>query len=394
MKKILTLAVLIGGLTQSFSQNVFYEIDVDQLYYSESGCGDQSAGPDPVWKPRFNTNGSQYDWTKALNDITFCGWQAGTNNYSMTPTIYGSATNNIVFSFDGYEDDGWFPDDAKCNGYAVLRTIPNICDYPPYIWNYFTDSRNCTSDGTTGTYQVKWSYYWGYNQAPTIVTQPVANTVVCNGSSVTLTVEAGTDACGRNMGLHYQWEYSNNTSCIGATNWQPVPSSDNATLTIPPGTFTGTRVYRVLVTSNNTASFTTNTTISNCVVVTINPMAIPPSIISAICGGTVLPGGTYPLGTLQPPAVGAVTNIDNYSWTATGGTFSPASSGANLTNVSWTAPTTPGSYTVTVEYQDNCGNVSSADCQINVAESNCDFTYVSPSGTDNPVVVLVTLVKL
>lgn len=365
------------------AQSVTYEVDIDRLFYSEPGCGDQSGTPDPVWMPRVNTNGAQYDWKKEINDIPFCGWQANTYNYSFTPSITSSATNNIVFSFNGYEDDGWFADDAVCGNWAVLRTIDNICDYPPYTWNYFIDSRNCTSDGTTGEYRVEWSYYWRYNEAPPIVQHPAPNTVVCNTQAVNLSVEAGTDACGRNMGLNYQWQYSLNTDCNGATNWITIPGSNSPNLTIPAGSFTGTRVYRCLITSNNTSNFTTNTAISNCAQVTVNPMANPPAIISSVCGGTVLPGTSYTLSTLQPPAVGAVTNIDNYEWSATGGTFSPSSSGANLTSVTWTAPNTPGSYTITVEYQDACGNVISADCQVNVAESDCDFTYVSPSGTDN-----------
>jgi hypothetical protein len=153
MRKIYILFVVLVTLfsTKSYAQNVVVEADGDNLYYSESGCGDCYSSPDPRWRNRINVGGSVYDWNVDANDFGGCGWK-GYTNYSWTPTLNKTANQSIVFSFNGWEEDPnnifCNGNDADCGGYATLRTINKICDNAPYTWNYFTDSRTCTSDGT------------------------------------------------------------------------------------------------------------------------------------------------------------------------------------------------------------------------------------------------------
>ena len=164
MKSIYNFLFLTMLLTTTIcikAQSVVVEVDGDNLYYSEGGCGDCWNSPDPRWRSRVNIGGGgNVDWNVDRDDFGGCGWKGISNTSWHAPSVR-NASDNIVFSFDGTEDDPnnilCNGDDANCGGYATLRTINNICDNAPYTWNYFTDSRTCTSDGTTGTYQIYWS---------------------------------------------------------------------------------------------------------------------------------------------------------------------------------------------------------------------------------------------
>lgn len=172
------------------------EIDGDDLYYSESGCSDCWSGPDPRWYSRITLNSTNYNWNTSQDDIASCGWR-GITNYSWVNPVGADASDGFTMSFDGFEEDDWpcvffGSDDAVCGGYANLRTINNICDNPPYQWNYFTDTRTCSGGDGSGEYRIYWSYYWSYNEAPAITQQPDAAALggatrdVCVGTPISL----------------------------------------------------------------------------------------------------------------------------------------------------------------------------------------------------------------
>ena len=128
MKDLCLVICSIFFLQLLSAQSVTIQVDGEDLYYTEPGCGDCYSSSDPRWRSRINIQGSQYDWDTEREDVT-CGWQSMTN-YSWTPTISKQATDNIVFSFTGYEDDNFIcgGNDNECGGYSTLRTINNICD--------------------------------------------------------------------------------------------------------------------------------------------------------------------------------------------------------------------------------------------------------------------------
>lgn len=378
MRKLLPVIIIIAWFFPEVrSQNVTVEVDGDNLYYFESGCADCNGSPDPRWRARAYVGSSgPYDWNHDHDEV--CNW-CGHTNYSWVNPITKAITDNINIQLNGWESDGGIcgGDDFDCGGYSSLFTSA-IGIEDPCGWRYTTNGRWCGG----GNYQIYWSYYWVYAQAPAIITQPVANTSACIGTPVTLTVAVDNDAFGRSMGRFYQWQRSVNTDCSGASGWANIAGATSSSYTVLQTS--GTRLYRCLITSNCSADFTSNTVTSNCARVTYHPMNgsgggdNPPAIQSSICGQTVLPGSSHILNTLQPPSVGAVANLTGYSWTASGGSLS-SSTGSSTT---WTAPATQGVYSITVTYQNStCGNYTSV-CNVTVVQPACDFMYVSPTGLD------------
>ena len=273
MKSLLLLAfLLLGSQLLSVAQTVSVEIDGDDLYYSESGCSDCWAGPDVRWRSRITLNSTNYAWNVDRDDITGCGWR-GITNYSWVNPVAADASDGFTLSFDGYEEDD-FPclfygsDDAICGGYANLRTISNICDYNPYQWNYFTDTRTCNGGDGSGEYRVYWSYYWSYTQAPAITQQPNAAVLggstrdVCAGTPITLQTTFATNNCGGVWARHIQWQ----SAPSSGGPWSDVSGATSASYA-PPQTV-GTIHYRCRSTSNEGAVFTSLTTASNTVAVT------------------------------------------------------------------------------------------------------------------------------
>ncbi|MEI6311032.1 MAG: T9SS type B sorting domain-containing protein [Bacteroidota bacterium] len=389
------------------AQNVKLEVQIIAAERSGAsdcfGCGD----PDPAWVIRGYLGGVlQGTTTLTYEEMAGTVWNIGyngctgpvpcaivsTTSTSETQFVLGlDAWENDCNPMDAYNSCTFNSDYRRCNN-QTLNTI-----------NFRTVGAYCISSSTSGwteawsdwcgNFRVRYAYRWSFSSAPTINTQPVVNTVLCTGSSTTLSVVANTDASsGLSYGRFYQWQVSENTDCAGASGWTDIPGANSATFTPPQ--IAGTRLYRVKITSNCTADFSTQTTISNCSRVTYQsyngtttaPVGFPyrngdnaPAIQSSICGSTVLPGSTYALGTLQPPAVDAMANNTGYTWAASGGTLS-AFSGSS---VNWTSPSTAGTYTVTVTYNDACiGADASAVCTITVGATSCDFIYVSPTGTD------------
>ena len=411
---IRTLTLLPVALLLSFglaAQDVNLTVEIVGL--ERSGYGDcvGCGSPDPTWEVVGAHNGSGGFTT--YTDICYHYEEMGGTYWDRSG--FGediiSATNTSATSFDVNMHDAY---EKNCNNdhhnfynYDFFDCFPSVYGDSRrtngvYTVNFRTASSPCTwVSGVTswyGDYRIHFRYYWDYYDAPSITTQPAANTSLCLGSSTNLTIAVNTDPTGgHEIARNFQWQISENTDCGGATGWTDIPG---ATLkTYAPYQIAGTRLYRCKTTSNCSADFTSNTTISNCARVTYNPMDGsttapasvpyfsgdgPPAVQSGICGSTVLPGSAHTLNTLQPPNVDAVANLGSpgYDWDATGGSFSTTTASSTV----WTAPTTPGSYNITLEYIDACGaaNVFAPTCVVEVGSPNCDFVYVSTTGSDVP----------
>lgn len=370
------------------AQNAIVDVDVDDLYYSEPGCGDCSGGPDPRWQVRAILNGN-YDWNTSQEDIGACGWR-GLPNTNLVPTPQTVGANYVItMQLGGYEDDNFLCGgaDGDCGGLATVGTA-TVSDFDPCIWNYFNHYRNCTSDGTTSTYGVRWSYYWRYAFAPTITSTSSLNSVLCQGSNTTLSVNVNAYA-GRSLARFYKWQ----VSATPTGPWSDVAGGSNSTvntattISLTPGQISGTRYYRLLVTSNCSADFGSNSATSSVFTVTyafINSGAYgggdaAPAIQSPACGSQVASGQNVVFGTLLPPTAGHATNVSSYSWSAGGG--SPLSGTGS--SFSWTAPAALGGQTVSLTYNFGCANPATVSCATTVSDPSCAFIYVSPSGTNN-----------
>ncbi|MBK8672874.1 MAG: hypothetical protein IPN93_07770 [Bacteroidetes bacterium] len=76
-----------------------------------------------------------------------------------------------------------------------------------------------------------------------------------------------------------------------------------------------------------------------------------------------------------------MANLTGYTWAVGGGGTLSATSGSIVT---FTAPTTPATSTITLTYNDGCGAADAiVACIIQTGSPACDFVYVAPSGTDN-----------
>jgi gliding motility-associated-like protein len=396
MKKLYLISAIVAQLIfacATYAQNVNLEVRITKLErtgYSDCfGCND----PDPTWKIQSTHNGAG-----AINYGPFC-WHYGDMaftlwdipDYTLMNVVNTNATtftagfadafekscsnNNCVY--ESYNFFDCFPsvngDSRRCINTSLV--IENFRTFAPCQWHNRV-SNFC------GDFRFEYAFQWSYNTAPTITVQPVSNTVACLGDPVTLTVAAALDANGFNTGRNFQWQVSTSTACLGS-GWANITNANSASYTVPPTA--GTRLYRCLVTSNCNLNFATNTSTSNCAVVTYNPIGspgdLPPDIVSGICGSTVLPGSTHSLGVLAVPNPGAVLGLTGYTWTASGG--SPTN--FNGQTFTWTAPVNPGSYTINLTYNDNCPqpDAQAGACVVNVGSATCDFAYVSTLGVDS-----------
>jgi len=391
MKKLVTLVVLFFITNSAYSQLVNYQVEiiaVERTNYTDcAGCG----SPDPTWIIDLDDNASATIDNVGIH-VPGNGTVFTPVNFLLSNRINSSATN-FVLGLDAWEDN--------CNN--------DIFNFNPY--NFFTclpsvygDSRRCQSSNVAavnfrtfapctwhsgvasfcGDYRFTYRFKWSFNQAPAIAVQPTpSDTNLCLGTPVTFTVTPGVDPNGWPLGTNYQWQVSSITACASANaaSWSNVGGANSNTLTAPQ--IPGTRLYRCLVTSNCTSTFTSNTTASNCVRVTYNPYGVPgdlpPVVQSGICGSIVLPGSTHSLSALLPPAVGAANGV-TFVWSTSGGSFSQSTGSSTV----WTAPSTAGNYTVTLTYVDACANADAfTTCVIDVGSPNCDFAYVATSGIDD-----------
>ncbi|MFN8322816.1 MAG: gliding motility-associated C-terminal domain-containing protein [Chitinophagales bacterium] len=394
MKKIyyLLFALLLCN-TNIFSQgNVNLEVRITKLergsYADCAACGD----PDPTWKIQATNNG-----TGALNYGPVCWHFADMVNtlwdISDYPLMTLNNTNATTFTLgvaDAFEKS-CSNNNCTYESYNFFTCFPSVygdsrrCQNPTIVVSNFRQTAPCqwqtAFSSWCGDYRFEYSYRWSFNTAPQLVTQP-QSAQLCLGNTTTLTVAAANDPNGWNTGVNYQWQVSTSTACPG-TGWVDVLGATSSSYT--PTQIPGTRLYRCKVTSNCTADFTSNSTTSNCAVVTYNPMGSPgdlaPDIVSGICGSTVLPGSTHVLGTLSAPNPGAPLGITDFAWAVNGG--SPTTFNGSV--FTWTAPTNPGTYTINLTYIDNCpqADATANACVVNVGSATCDFAYVSTYGQDS-----------
>ncbi len=389
MKKIYsTLIACILGLSFSFAQSVNYDVELVALertnYFDCTACG----APDPTWKIGIYDN---INFSPSNSCFSIPGNPTLNTPFSaVLRTQTNSGANSFTINFDGFEKNcnndncnfyNWslgacFPsvygDGNRCTN-ANLKTV-NFRNASPCVWHTDTTA-------FCGEYRFIYRYKWNFNAPPVIATQPVQPAgTFCVGTATSLSVTAGLSS-GWSTAANYQWQVSKETDCAVATTWTDVGGANSPTFT-PPQT-SGTRLYRVILTSNCSNNFASNFTISNCVRITYSPFGgsgdPPAPVQSGICGSTVLPGSSHVLNVLLPPSPGAALGVTSYDWSATGG--SPTTgSGSSFT---WTAPTTAGTYNINLNYTDNCPQADAATtCVVNVGSPNCDFAYVATFGTD------------
>lgn len=383
----------------AWAQKVNVIVEIYQVERSSSLDDGFYGDPDPTWIMNASTNGSyasRYNptWCYAYEEMSGTVWQ---HSELLFQELNTSATV-INLSLDAWENDCINPDDDceydtrwlcpdgdgdRCYGSVGALNFRND---PPCQWNYY-NSNWC------GYYRYQVRIQWWYDEAPVVTTQPAPDNALCWGNNVTLTTAA-------TGGRFFQWQYSTNTDCGTPGSWTDITASYNGsspgtgytTASYTPPQIRGTRLYRAKITSNCTASFSSNISYSNCARVTYNPMGSPgdppPPILGAACGQSVLPGSTQIFSTLQPPAQGAVVYLTSpfYAWTASGG--SPASASGS-SSFAWTAPaynqSGSNSYTISLTYKSSCGDFSPSACTVTVGQPPCgDFIYVSPTtGNDN-----------
>jgi gliding motility-associated-like protein len=396
LKDLLCTLFLFATVQVTFAQTVNLQVNityVERANYNDcTGCGN----PDPTYKITAIDNGTG----SILNGPVCVNFEDDANTIEPVAGIYpgfapiwnvtNSNASQFTLGLEGFEkncDNGNYCQYTPYNFFTCFPSVygdANDCQNPNISVVNFMDSAPCAVHNSIspwcGYYRFYYSFTWTYNYAPTLVTQPQSSSL-CLGQSTTLIVVAATDTHGWNTGQNYQWQVSNSTACPG-TNWTNITNAVSSTYS-PPQTG-GTRLYRCLVTSNCSANFNSNTTTSNCAVVTYNPIGAPgdpvPPIISGICGSTVLPASTHTLNILTPPTPGAIVGATGYDWTANGG--SPLTgTGPSFT---WTAPVNPGTYDINLTYLTPCPpNVSAGTCVVTVGSSDCNFAYVAPTGVDS-----------
>ncbi len=210
-----------------------YEVDGDNLYISE--CGDCTFGPDPYFFVRVNDNQDPTweNWNKDFSNSD-CEW-LGMTNFSWLENRPANASTVFTIELDAYEDDDFLcgGDDGSCGGYQAIASH-TICDLPPCDWHYFQAFRDCTSDGSTITWGVEYSYRYTYDDLdPGSIS--TADVGFCgtsfDPSQITSLIDATDYAT-------YQWEQS-----ADETNWTNVLTNGNTT-TYDPAPITQTTYYR------------------------------------------------------------------------------------------------------------------------------------------------------
>jgi hypothetical protein len=312
------------------------------------------------------------------NGLDGAAWDDPTDFLCRTQN--NTAATSLRVRLEGWEDDGCGASDTYNTGCvnndeaycSVFSSAINFRSGAICTWN--TYNIYCNSN-----WQVDYRVRWEWANAPAITVQPSpTDRNLCIGATTSLAVTG--DASAR----FYKWQVNTNTGLpqtqCATSGWADISGATSSSYT-PPQT-AGARQYRVLITSNCTADFTSKTTTSNCVRVNYFPYS--PPIISAACGNSIFIGSTQSFAATLPPAVGAIGN-GSYVWTVsptTGITIgTPTSSSTNITFAS------AGSFTITLTTDDSGGpcNATSSSCTVNVSAPDCDFVYVN-SSTSNTLV--------
>jgi len=191
-----------------------------------------------------------------------------------------------------------------------------------------TDTKGCTTSGTTGSVTVTVSSFG----APS-VTASASATSVCSGqTSITLTANRTSST---RTNYTYVWSGSGITTSTYTNNNTPT------TTTATP---TASGVYTVNVTDGNNCTGTASTS-----TVTVNPVpAITASSNNKLCLGSTINLYSTPSGGTTPYT---------YLWTASS---SPAGLQATSTRNSTAQPTATGTYSYNIQVTDNNGCTATA----------------------------------
>lgn len=349
------------AMYEAGAQTISLDVDVDDLYFTEGGCGDCNSGPDPEWDARFLINGvPTATYSPTQGNIGSCGWR-GLNNTAIYGPAVVPSTTVIDAQLGGLESDGFIcgGDDANCGGLSTVGTETAI-NNPPCQWNGYQDFRTCSSDGTTGTWGVEWSYYWYWTALPSGGTITGDQTICEGGDPSILNSSAGTNP---NYTI-WQWQYQDN--CAGG--WTDIAGANGATYD-PPAGLTNTRCYRRRLRADQPCNVPADQ-FSNTVTVTVDPLSTDPTAATAATP-TICVGGNTDISVVGG-SLGAGAGWEWYTGSC-GGT--PVGSGA-LINVS---PTTTTTYYVRAE--GTCNNTACASVTVTVESPSTAPTGASATVT-------------
>jgi gliding motility-associated-like protein len=299
-KIYLIFSFFILSFLNSYSQSVTVEVDGDDLFYTEPGCADCLGDPDPSWRVNITTPSGPYSWNVDQDET--CGWAGVTNNNWVAPQTQ-LATATLTVSMTGKERDGFIcgSDDNVCAGYTNIGNVV-INTNPPCQWNYFTYQKNCGS----GTYAVKWSYYWFYQSI--LPGSIIGNDTICSGGDPDSlsNVTAGTAF------VNYQWQYSDDNG----TTWNDIVGA-TALNYDPPAGLTITRWYRRKASSCGGVPDVYSNVVT--VLVNPNPVVTATPLFQMLCSGDstsialsdTLIGTTYAWTVLQTAPLGALPGSDS-----------------------------------------------------------------------------------
>jgi hypothetical protein len=311
--------VFLLSISSLFAQTEYISAKVEglDLYYTEAGCVDCLLSPDPRWRTNVLMQGASaptFAWDKDVQDMGTCGWKGFTNPTWVPLQTNLPAAAFLMLDFDGWEAEGFGcgATDAACGGYSIIYNII-MRDSTPCQWHTFVASRTCTSDGITGTYQVKGRFYWQYSalKGGTIA---AAQTICSGGDPALLT----STVAGSTHGT-YQWQ----DSLAGGT-WQNISGANSATY--DPPILTITKYYRRKISVNCSGTLTAYSNIIAITVTPINDISI--TGLSSVCSGTIqnliatVTGGSTCTIQWQKSTTGAApwTNMGTNSTTLSSGT--------------------------------------------------------------------------
>jgi hypothetical protein len=252
------------------------------------------------------------------------------SSFTVTPQNPGTG-NSVTIQCNATDSDN----DTLSYNWSATGGVLSSTTTNPVTWTAPNTAGTYTinvtvSDGYGGSVQGSTSVVVNTNHPPTI-TSVVANpTSVSTGAVSTITCNAS-DPDGDT--LSYTWSATGGTiSGTGSqVNWTAPSSSGTYTITCTVSDGKGGTASSSVNVTVTSGGANQSPTISS---LTANPITVSTGGVSIItCTASDPDGDTL-----------------SYTWTATGGTISGSGS-----SVSWTAPNTPGTYTINVAVSDGYG---------------------------------------